>query len=252
VTSERFGDAPFGYNSSDHPPFAVTVDLTVFTIRNGRLSLLLVLRGEDPYAGCWALPGGFVHPEEGLDAAAARKLPEETKVDVFTGHLEQLASYGDPGRDPRMRVVSVAYLAFAPDLPEPVASYDAAQARWWAADDVLDADNGVELAFDHQRIILDGLERVRAKLEYTTLATQFVAEPFTLGDLHAVYVAVWGEPLRLTNFRRKVMSTEGFIVAVDDQREPGAGGGRPATLYRRGDATELHPPLRRDRDDIRR
>lgn len=236
---------PAGYHPSDYPPFAVTVDLTVFTIRNGRLCVLLVRRGDQPYAGKWALPGGFVKPAEGIDDAAARELLEETKVDVFTGHLEQLATYGDPGRDPRMRVVSVAYVAFAPNLPEPVAGTDAADARWWAVDDMLDDEAGVALAFDHNRIIRDGLERVRAKLEYTTLATQFVAEPFTLGDLHAVYTAVWGVPIRLTNFRRKVIGTRGFVIPVDGRSTPGPAGGAPAILYRRGPANELHPPLKR-------
>lgn len=237
--------APDGYDPSNYPPFAVTVDLTVFTIRNGRLCLLLVQRAEDPYARTWALPGGFVKPAESIDGAASRELLEETKVDVFTGHLEQLATYGDPHRDPRMRVVSVAYLAFAPDLPDPVAGSDAADARWWAIDDILEDETGVSLAFDHQQIIRDGLERVRAKLEYTTLAARFVAEPFTLGDLHAVYTAVWGMPVRLTNFRRKVTSTDGFVIPVDRHSAPGPAGGAPATLYRRGPANELHPPLRR-------
>ena len=243
--ADQAARAPLGYNPSDYPPFAVTVDLTVFTIRHRRLCLLLVQRADDPYAGAWALPGGFVRAAESLDAAAARELAEETKVDVFTGHLEQLASYGDPGRDPRMRVVSVAYLAFAPDLAEPVAGSDAAQARWWAVADLLDAEVGVDLAFDHKRIVRDGLERVRAKLEYTTLAARFVREPFTLGDLHAVYTAVWGEPVRLTNFRRKVLSTDGFVLPIDGHSAPGPTGGAPAALYRRGDAVELHPPLKR-------
>lgn len=243
--TQRRAQSPEGYDPADYPPFAVTVDLTVFTIRNGRLCLLLVRRADEPYAGRWALPGGFVKQAEGIDAAASRELLEETKVDVFTGHLEQLATYGDPDRDPRMRVVSVAYLAFAPGLPEPVAGTDATDARWWAVDDVLDDEAGVNVAFDHERIIRDGLERVRAKLEYTTLAARFVVEPFTLGDLHAVYTAVWGVPVRLTNFRRKVTGTDGFVIPVDGHSAPGPAGGAPATLYRRGPASELHPPLRR-------
>jgi 8-oxo-dGTP diphosphatase len=144
-----------------------------------------------------------------------------------------------------MRVVSVAYLAFAPDLPEPVAGTDAAGARWWAVDDVLGDEGGLTLAFDHEQIVRDGLERARAKLEYTTLAARFVVEPFTLGDLHAVYTAVWGVPVRLTNFRRKVVGTDGFVVPAEGHSAPGPAGGAPATLYRRGPASELHPPLKR-------
>jgi 8-oxo-dGTP diphosphatase len=236
--------APAGYDPSKYPPFAVTVDLTVFTIRTGQLCALLIQRQDDPYAGSWALPGGFVSTAESLDAAASRELKEETDLDVFSGHLEQLGTWGEPGRDPRMRVVSVAYLAFAPDLAVPSAGSDAVDARWWPVDDLL-GEHGPGLAFDHRQILVTGLERVRSKLEYTTLATQFVAEPFTLADLHEVYTAVWGEPVGLANFRRKVMSTQGFVVPVDERREFGPAGGRPAALFTRGSATEIIPALMR-------
>lgn len=237
--------APEGYDPHEYPPFAVTVDLTLFTIRNGRLCVLMVERSADPHKGSWALPGGFVNIDESLDDAASRELLEETGVDVFHGHLEQLGTWGEPKRDPRMRVVSVAYLAFAPDLPEPTAGSDAADARWWAVADLMDEDTGPGLAFDHAEILAAGLERVRSKLEYTTLAAQFVSEPFTLGDLHAVYGAVWGEAPHLPNFRRKVMSTDGFVSPAGAQRPGGLDTGRPAALYRRGTATDVVPPLMR-------
>ena len=231
---------------SEHPPFAVTVDLTVFTIRAGALSVLLVRRGEDPYAGSWALPGGFVEPREDAETAARRELTEETGTD-FTGHLEQLKTYSAPDRDPRMRVVSVVHLAFAPDLPEPRAGSDAADARWWAVDDLL-ADDGPELAFDHYEILRDAIERVRSKLEYTTLATEFVKAPFTLGELRAVYAAVWGNPPDLANFRRKVLATQGFVQPTSGTG--GSGVGRPALLYEAGDGAILQPAmLRRDIED---
>lgn len=235
-------NAPADYNPTDYPPFAVTVDLSIFTIRDGALSILLVQRGADPYAGAWALPGGFVNPDEDASAAAVRELAEETGVDVFSGHLEQLRTYSAPDRDPRMRVVSIAHVAFAPSLPEPVAGSDAAAARWWTVEDVLSGE--LELAFDHAQIVSDALERVRSKIEYTTLASQFVTEPFTLAELRSVYGAVWGTPPRMSSFRRKVLSTDGFVIPVDDRTTTPVGG-RPALLYRRGQATTLQPAMLR-------
>jgi 8-oxo-dGTP diphosphatase len=225
------------YDPRDYPPTAVTVDLVVLTIRDDRLCILLVRRGEDPYAGELALPGGFVRPGEGLSRAAARELAEETRLTVGTAHLEQLASYGDPGRDPRMRVVTVAYLVLAPEMPLPRAGTDAAEAHW-----VLIGDVGV-LAFDHRRILADGLERARAKLEYTPLATAFCPPEFTIGQLRRVYEIVWDTTLDPRNFHRKVTSTPGFVVpagtATTGER------GRPAQLFRTGPAAHLYPPLLR-------
>lgn len=217
---------------------AVTVDLVLLTIRRGALQVLLIRRGIPPYQGRWALPGGFVRPDEDLDDAAARELREETGLDPQTGHLEQLATYGTPGRDPRGRVITVAYLALLPDLPAPTAGSDASGAEWRAPAAVPGG-----LAFDHDRILADGLERARAKLEYTPLATAFCAPEFTVGELRAVYETVWQTTLDPRNFHRKVTSAEGFV-------EPTGGTairerGRPAQLYRRGPATLLHPPLLR-------
>lgn len=229
-----------GYDPADFPPFAVTVDLVVLTLRAGTLHVLLVERGAEPWRGTRALPGGFVHPDEGLDDAAARELTEETGVRDVPGHLEQLASYGDPGRDPRMRVVSVAYLALAPDLPEPHAGTDAAAAAWVPVDDALAGP----LAFDHARILADGVERARAKLEYSPLAAAFCGPELTVADLRAVYEAVWGRPLDPRNFHRKVTGVPGLLV--DTGRTRAEGRGRPATLYRVGDVRTLHPPISRD------
>lgn len=228
------------YDPADYPPFAVTVDLVVLTLRDDALHVLLVERGADPWRGRWALPGGFVRPDEGLDAAAARELAEETGVRDVPGHLEQLASYGDPDRDPRMRVVSVAYLALAPDLPEPRAGSDAAGAAWVRVDDAL----ARPLAFDHARVLADGVERARAKLEYSPLAAAFCADEFTVAELRRVYEAVWGRQLDPRNFHRKVTGVPGLLV--DTGRTRAEGRGRPAALYRRGDVTTLHPPLSRD------
>lgn len=229
---------------SEHPPFAVAVDLAIFTIRDGALVVLLVERGGEPYAGSWGLPGGFVEPDEDAETAAWRELHEETGVERFAGHLEQLRTYSAPDRDPRMRVVSVAHVAFAPDLPEPEAGSDAATARWWVVDDLLDSDERPALAFDHAQILTDARERIRAKLEYTTLAMEFVTEPFTLPELRRVYAAVWGAPPDLGSFRRKVLGTDGFVVPTDARGASGSGV-RRADLYRRGPATVVSPPMLR-------
>ena len=228
------------YDPTAFPPAAVTVDLVVLTLRRGELHVLLVERGEEPFRGHLALPGGFVRPGETLDAAAARELAEETGLHDVPGHLEQLHSYGDPARDPRMRVVSVAYLALAPDLPEPAAGTDAADARWVP----VARASGERLAFDHRAILADGVERARAKLEYTSLATAFCPPEFTVADLRAVYEAVWGAALDPRNFHRKVTSTPGLLV--DTGRTRTEGRGRPATVYRAGDARALQPPFTRD------
>lgn len=243
------------YDAAGFPPVAVTVDVVVLTIRQGQLCVLLVERGDHPYRGAWALPGGFVTPEEDLAEAARRELAEEAGLELpvtggAAGHIEQLATYGSPLRDPRMRVVSVAYLALLSGLPPPTAGEGAEQAHFWPVEDIDLRDgaflgSGPELAFDHHLIVADGVARARAKLEYTSLATSFVEAPFTLGELRRVYEAVWGVALHRQNFTRKVLATTGFVVPVGRKRPSSAAGGRPAELYRPGDAVELHPPLRR-------
>ncbi|MEZ5116101.1 MAG: NUDIX domain-containing protein [Candidatus Nanopelagicales bacterium] len=235
------GDGSHDYRPGDFPPFAVTVDLVALTIRDDQLRVLLVTRGGEPFRGRPALPGGFVLPDEDLPQAAARELSEETGLRRVPGHLEQLATYGAPNRDPRMRVVSVAYLALAPDLPDPSAGSHAADAGWWPVHEALAA----RLAFDHRRILRDGLERARSKLEYTSLGTSFCPREFTVSQLRRVYEAVWGVSLDPRNFHRKVTGTPGLLedtgLTVVD------GPGRPATLYRAGPTGSIHPPLLRER-----
>jgi len=220
---------------------AVTVDIALLTVRQGRLAVLLVRRAGEPYRDRWALPGGFIVAGEDLDDAARRELAEETGLHAFPWHLEQLRTYGRPDRDPRMRVVSVAYLGLMPDPPAPSAGADVAAARYWAVED-LEAAEGPSLAFDHDRVVVDAVERARAKLEYTSLATSFVEEPFTIADLRRVYEAVWGVALHPANFRRKVLSTPGLVVATGEERPTGRGW---AELYRRGRTAHLHPPMLR-------
>lgn len=197
-------------------------------------------RGEEPFEGAEALPGGFVHADEDLAAAAARELAEETGIRPDAAHLEQLASYGTPDRDPRMRVVTVAHLALVPDQPLPRAGTDAADARWAPV-------RGLGgLAFDHDRVLADGVERARAKLEYTPLAAAFCLPEFTVAELRRVYEAVWGRPLDPRNFHRKVTGARDFLVPTGSTTT--RDGGRPAQLYRRGPARLLHPPLLRADD----
>jgi 8-oxo-dGTP diphosphatase len=223
---------------------AVTVDLVILTIRRGELNVLLVERGKDPFVGQLALPGGYLRVGETLEAAALRELKEETGIEGEELHLEQLRTYGDPGRDPRGRVITIAYLALSPGLPVPVAGTDASDAIWVPVSAVLEGED--PLAFDHQLVLEQALERARSQLEYTTAATAFCSEPFTVSELRAVYEAVWGTPLDPSNFRRKVIRTEGFVSATGERRY--AELGRPATLYRRGSAQLLQPPLLRGGD----
>lgn len=226
------------YRPEDFPSVAVTVDLVVLTIRSGVLQVLLVRRGEAPFRGRSALPGGFVRPEEDLGAAAVRELAEETALPAGVVHLEQLATYGTPRRDPRMRVITVAYLALAPDLPEPVAGTDAAEAIWRPV-----ADLDGRLAFDHEQILADAIERARSKIEYTPAATAFCPAEFTVAELRRTYEAVWGVELDARNFHRKVTGAAGFLVETGGVTT--RDGGRPAKLYRRGDLAILVPPLLR-------
>lgn len=225
------------------PPIAnIAVDLVVLTVRGDTLQLLVIERGIPPYRGGLALPGGFVGAEEDLVDAARRELTEETQISSVSLHLEQLRTYATPGRDPRGRVISVAYLALAPNLPTPSGATDAAHAYWTPVDPLL-RPQARPMAFDHAQIVRDGVERARSKLEYTTLATTFCAERFTLGELRRVYEVVWNTRLDPRNFQRKVLSTEGFVLPTGEIRRGEAG--RPARLFRRGPASALNPPISR-------
>lgn len=222
------------------PRVLLAVDLVILTLRDSSLDVLLVERGVEPAEGMMALPGGFLCDEaEPIPAAARRELSEETGLDADVLHLEEFGVYGAPGRDPRGRVVSVAYLAIMPQLPEPAAGTDAAGACWARADDVLTGRLG--LAFDHQRIVADGVERARRKLENSALATAFCGPVFTMSELQRVYEAVWGIPLDSRNFYRKIRSSRDFVVPADNAIRAGAG--RPARLFRAGPGTALSPPM---------
>ena len=199
----------------------VTVDIVIFTVRDRALQVLLVKRGIPPFQGQHAIPGGFIHEEESLEDAALRELYEEAGVrNVF---LEQLYSFGDPRRDPRGRVITVAYYALiASDEVSLNPGSDAAEAGWFPLDAL------PSLAFDHQRILEYAVERLRNKLEYTTVGFELLPQKFTLSELQAVYEAILGRRLDKRNFRRKIA----LLGILKPLREWQRTGRKPAQLYR--------------------
>lgn len=200
----------------------LTVDVVIFSLRERALQVLLVKRGWPPYKGRWAIPGGFVHAAETLETAAGRELEEETGVRA--GYLEQLYTFGDPGRDPRGRVVTVAYVALVAADVTVRAGDDAAAAAWYPVE-ALPA-----LAFDHAEIIQYALKRLRYKLEYTAVGFELLPDTFTLSELQAAYELVLGETLDKRNFRRRIL--EAGVLEETERFREGETQGRPARLYR--------------------
>jgi 8-oxo-dGTP diphosphatase len=232
---------PPDYDPAQFPAFAVTVDVVILTVSDSRLHVLLVRRGVPPFEGMWAIPGGFKRPAETLDEAAQRELTEETGVDA-TGLLTQFGAYGDPDRDPRMNVVTVGYVAVLRSVEGVAAGTDAVGADLVPAADALEGK--IELAFDHGRIVRDAVDRVRVDLELTGIATAFVGPTFTLAELRAVYEAVWGVRLDSANFRRSLLSEEGWVVPTGRRAQPGSAGGKPAELFRAGRMWRHGGPIR--------
>jgi 8-oxo-dGTP diphosphatase len=241
-TRTRDEGPPADYDPAQFPAFAVTVDVVILTMSEGMLHVLLVCRGEAPFEGMWAIPGGFKRPSETLDDAARRELSEETGVDAAS-LLTQFGAYGDPARDPRMNVVTIAYLAVLRDVGSVEAGTDAAAAALIPVADVLNGK--IDLAFDHLQIVRVAVERVRGELEVTGIATAFVGPTFTLADLRAVYEAVWGVQLDAANFRRSVVAEDRWVVPTGRRARPGPSGGRPAELYRAGRAWNHGGPIHR-------
>ena len=217
------------YDASRYERPSVTVDVVILTVRGGRLEVLLVKRKHWPFEGMWAIPGGFVAPDESLEDAAKRELAEETSVrDVY---LEQLYTFGDPGRDPRTRVITVVYYALIRTEQLHVrAADDAADAGWYSMFDL------PSLAFDHRKILDYTLTRLQGKLEYTNIGFQLLASEFTLSELQAVYEAILNRSLDKRNFRRKVLQTE-ILEATEHTRRDGQH--RPARCYRFSPKAEL-------------
>lgn len=230
-----------GTSDRTHVQLRLTVDLVILTVRDGALQVLLVERGNAPFRGRPALPGGFLRPDEDIRDAAVRELAEETGLNGDALPLRQLRVFGSPDRDPRGRIVTVPYLAIAPNLPSPIAGSDATTAKWWPVD-ALDRD-GTSLAFDHDDILRLAIAEAGRELEDTTVATAFCGETFTIGELRRIYELVWGQALDPRNFNRKVTKADGFLepVGTRPSREPG----RPAMLYRAGPAKRLYPPMLR-------
>lgn len=223
-----------------------TADVVAFGIRPEQgFSVLLVRRGGAPYRGRWALPGGFVDQREDLERAARRELQEETGVGGSWLRLEQLGAYGAPRRDPRHRVISVAFTAVLPPDVAAVAGDDAAAVGWLPVAGLVGAGRTARrLAFDHDLILTDAVDRVRERLESTGLATAFLPGAFTIAELRRVYEQVWDQQLDPGNFQRKVTGTSG-LVEPTGERLP-SGRGRPAALFRAGEASRIRPPLLRD------
>ncbi|MDX1934823.1 MAG: NUDIX domain-containing protein [Capsulimonadales bacterium] len=223
---------PTAYDITQFDRPSVAVDIVAFVIgsfqcaKGNCLHVLLIRRGIEPFRGAWALPGGFIHLTESPDEAAQRELIEETGLSGAS-YLEQLYTFGRPDRDPRTRVISIAYYALLPlnegNFANPRAGTDAAEAQWWPADAL------PELAFDHREIIDTALARLRAKLSYSSVAYALLPEVFTLTELQNVYEIILGRQLDKRNFRKKMLSSE---ILEDTGRQRREGRHRPAALFR--------------------
>ncbi len=235
--------------SGDHKVLVAT-DIALFTIKDGIFQVLLIKRGVPPFLDFWALPGGLIRMDIGQrgeepEEAALRELNEETGLTKDLGYLEQLGTYGSPNRDPReQRVISIAYFGIGPALEDPKGGSDASHAAFVPVRDAI--SDQMNLAFDHRLILTDAVTRARAKLEYSTIATQFCGREFTISELRKVYEAIWDVELDPGNFQKKVLSSHGFITDLGRNADSSKTGGRPAKLYSAGRETWLNSPIRKN------
>lgn len=213
---------PQGAYCYQYPRASVTVDCAVFGLSDDQLKVLLIQRAHAPFAGRWALPGGFVDMEESLEASALRELEEETGLSKI--YLEQLYTFGDCERDPRGRTISVAYFALVQtEAHKPNAADDACEAKWFSV------DNLPKLAFDHSKILDCALQRLRAKVRYQPIGFELLPRKFTLSQLQRLYEVISGRELDKRNFRKKILSMN--VLKELEEMEVG-GANRPAKLYR--------------------
>jgi len=206
----------------DYPRPAVTVDCVVFGLQDQRLRVLLIRRARPPFEGQWALPGGFVDMDEDLEVSARRELQEETGLhDIF---LEQLYTFGTPGRDPRGRTISVAYYALVNTADhQPRADDDAAEAEW------VDVDQARKLAFDHDEILATALARLRGKVRYQPIGFELLPRKFTLSQLQRLYEVILERKLDKRNFRRRILAMDLLVELEEKQQDVSH---RAARLYR--------------------
>lgn len=208
--------------SYDFPRASVTVDCVLFGLSEDKLKVLLIQRAHDPFAGKWALPGGFIEMEESLETSALRELEEETGLSKI--YLEQLYTFGDCGRDPRGRTISVAYFALVQAAEHHAKGADDASAAEWFPVDKLP-----KLAFDHAKILDCALTRLRAKVRYQPIGFELLPRKFTLSQLQRLYELILGRELDKRNFRKKILG----MSVLEELDEVEAGGARrPAKLYR--------------------
>lgn len=201
----------------------VAVDVLIFTIAEDKLKILLVKRGLQPFKNEWAIPGGFITQEESLEQAAIRELKEETGVTEI--YLEQLYSFGEPKRDPRGRVIAVAYFALVPaeKIGALRARTDVSEAKWFSTNDL------PKLAFDHEDIFAYALKRLRWKMEYTNVVYSLLNEEFTLTELQRIYEIIFSRPFDKRNFRKKILSLN---LIEPTGKKVTRGIQRPAQTYR--------------------
>ncbi|MFM8380671.1 MAG: NUDIX hydrolase [Actinomycetota bacterium] len=252
-TSEHLPDRakaalpPPGYDANRYANFSVPCDIVILTMKDRAPHVLLVKRGGAPFAGWWALPGGFKDPRETLHQTAERELLEETNFKA-PSYLKQFRAYGDPKRDLRGNIVTVAYLAIVPEVSDIRGGTDAVEADVFPVESV--KNGSLKLAFDHEHIISEACEYVADQLDTSDIATSFVPSVFTLSQLRSVYESFWGSELDGANFRRNLLTEAGPYVTPTGYiiTESTPTGGRPPELFKATKAwKDANPPVRRRR-----